>query len=146
VGAKEFSIFLFLFSFFPLVSIPLRGKEGGEKKKKEERRMKTGCWHGLWGPTSFLFSFFYFRFFPWFPSPCGVRRVRDTYQAPLGVYDQFELFPSPCGVRRVRDIMQYSEFRPTGFEFPSPCGVRRVRDLNRVILLPSYPSFRPLAG
>jgi hypothetical protein len=43
VGAKEFSIFVFLFSFFPLVSVPLRGKEGGEKKKKEERRMKTGC-------------------------------------------------------------------------------------------------------
>ena len=43
MGAKEFSIFVFLFSFLPLVSVPLRGKEGGEKKKKEERRMKTGC-------------------------------------------------------------------------------------------------------
>jgi hypothetical protein len=28
VGAKEFSIFVFLFSFLPLVSVPLRGKEG----------------------------------------------------------------------------------------------------------------------
>ncbi len=27
-GGGRFSIFVFLFSFFPLVSVPLRGKEG----------------------------------------------------------------------------------------------------------------------
>ncbi len=63
-------------------------------------------------------------------------------------------FPSPCGVRRVRDNMLYVAFglmdravsvplrgkegagRPIGLSthfcifcgFPSPCGVRRVRD------------------
>jgi hypothetical protein len=51
---------------------------GAEKKgrtKNEEGKRERGCWHDLWGPKSFLFSFFYFRFFPWFPSPCGVRRA-----------------------------------------------------------------------
>jgi hypothetical protein len=43
--------------------------------------MKTGCRHGLWGPRSFLFSFFYFRFFPWFPSPCGVRGIEPVEEA-----------------------------------------------------------------
>ena len=35
VGAKGFSIFVFLFSFFPLVSVPLRGKEGAGPIKHE---------------------------------------------------------------------------------------------------------------
>ncbi len=38
-------------------------------------------------------------------------------------------FPSPCGVRRVRDgkASKYL-FHVEGHGFPSPCGVRRVRD------------------
>ncbi len=40
-------------------------------------------------------------------------------------------FPSPCGVRRVRDISPSSSAVVPGMncQFPSPCGVRRVRDL-----------------
>ncbi len=42
---------------------------------------------------------------------------------------EYEEFPSPCGVRRVRDLI---ELRTTTVlnivMFPSPCGVRRVRD------------------
>ena len=33
VGAKGFSIFVFLSSFLPLVSVPLRGKEGAGRPK-----------------------------------------------------------------------------------------------------------------
>ena len=54
-GGGEFSIFVFLFSFFPLVSVPLRGKEGA-------------------GPL--VIAWVILRSDE-FPSPCGVRRVRD---------------------------------------------------------------------
>jgi hypothetical protein len=36
-GSGEFSIFVFLFSFLPLVSVPQ-----GEREKKEDRRRKKG--------------------------------------------------------------------------------------------------------
>jgi hypothetical protein len=57
-GGGEFSIFVFLFSLLALVSVPLRGKEGA-------------------GLKLFVLSKLKFKH-PWFPSPCGVRRVRDT--------------------------------------------------------------------
>ncbi len=40
-----------------------------------------------------------------------------------------EMFPSPCGVRRVRDYWGLPEKKLYEGQFPSPCGVRRVRDL-----------------
>ncbi len=78
---------------------------------------------------SFLFSFFYFRFFPWFPSPCGVRRVRDRQRHLCTARGYIVEFPSPCGVRRVRDISDRKVYDRYCELFPSPCGVRRVRDL-----------------
>ena len=88
-----------------------------------------------------------------FPSPCGVRRVRDgnRFRFPCCLWLRF---PSPCGVRRVRDGCNrqirkvvrkclvsvplrgkegagHSSLAavPAGeLVFPSPCGVRRVRD------------------
>jgi hypothetical protein len=38
-----------------------------------------------------------------FPSPCGVRRVRDVVLIRLLIFVEKREFPSPCGVRRVRD-------------------------------------------
>ena len=73
----RFSIFVLALGFRP----PGRKKEK-RRTKNEKGKRERGCWHGLWRPTSFLFSFFYFRFFPWFPSPCGVRRVRDPSSLP----------------------------------------------------------------
>jgi hypothetical protein len=58
-----------------LVSVP-QGKK--RKRKNEEGKRKRACWHDLWGPTSFLFSFFYFRFFTWFPSPRGKKEKGRT--------------------------------------------------------------------
>ncbi len=63
-----------------------------------------------------------------FPSPCGVRRVRDA-KAALDAQKAKAEFPSPCGVRRVRDFVHKKQ--RDGYcdeKFPSPCGVRRVRD------------------
>ncbi len=40
-------------------------------------------------------------------------------------------FPSPCGVRRVRDSVGYNLQRSFVWTFPSPCGVRRVRDFHK---------------
>ncbi len=109
------------------------------------------------GAGGFLFSFFYFRSWPWFPSPCGVRRVRDKREGYImarlpGVsvplrgkegagpdYPLGELrlisheFPSPCGVRRVRDGIWLKKQKGK-VTFPSPCGVRRVRDNNTLQL------------
>ncbi len=63
-----------------------------------------------------------------FPSPCGVRRVRDkTYIFESGAQSFFR-FPSPCGVRRVRDTLRADINALYVITFPSPCGVRRVRD------------------
>jgi hypothetical protein len=57
VGANEFSIFVFLFSFFPLVSVPQ-----GERKKKEERRTKKGKGKEAAGMVCGGQRVFYFRF------------------------------------------------------------------------------------
>jgi hypothetical protein len=88
-----------------------------------------------------------------FPSPCGVRRVRDIYERnflarrsppPVSVplrgkegagpqesvnkNARYGLFPSPCGVRRVRDRIVGGQIIHA-LMFPSPWGVRRVRDV-----------------
>ncbi len=90
-----------------LVSVPLRGKEGAGPIHREFWVLSPI--HGE------------------FPSPCGVRRVRD-----LGVTFYLTTvvsgFPSPCGVRRVRDKISVL-FPKKIAVFPSPCGVRRVRDI-----------------
>jgi hypothetical protein len=69
-GGGMFSIFVFLFSFLPLVSVP-------QGRKREKGRRKKGKRLLAWSveAENFLFSFFYFRSWPWFPSPCGVRRA-----------------------------------------------------------------------
>ncbi len=57
------------------------------------------------------------------------------------------MFPSPCGVRRVRDKLHSGELAALTEAFPSPCGVRRVRDSNPLTKdLPTMVRFRPLAG
>ncbi len=94
-----------------------------------------------------------------FPSPCGVRRVRDAEEH--DTKDMiFTQFPSPCGVRRVRDAAReipgrgrsrgrvsvplrgkegaghtiITQIQYPNQTFPSPCGVRRVRDLRRMVV------------
>ena len=65
------------------VSVPLRGKEGEGH-----------------------YSAVYIQLWPvMFPSPCGVRRVKDRKLA-AACQKRFDgsLFPSPCGVRRVKDF------------------------------------------
>jgi hypothetical protein len=73
VEANEFSIFVFLFSFLPSVSVPQ-----GERKKKEERRTKKGKRLLAWSVEANEFSIFVFRFFPWFPSPRGKKEKGRT--------------------------------------------------------------------
>ncbi len=68
--------------FIGFVSVPLRGKEGAGLSAK--------------GSTAVLRKRL-------FPSPCGVRRVRDSIVRISGSAARLP-FPSPCGVRRVRDI------------------------------------------
>ncbi len=42
-GGGEFSIFVFLFSFLPLVSVPLRGKEGAGRSHGLSNRQSQGA-------------------------------------------------------------------------------------------------------
>jgi hypothetical protein len=51
----------------------------GEKIKNEEGRTKNEKRLLTWsvGAESFLFSFFYFRSWPWFPSPRGEREKKE---------------------------------------------------------------------
>ncbi len=109
------------------VSVPLRGKEGAR--------------HTILKIVIKRFAAF--------PSPCGVRRVRDLIS--IGVLDLAEFpqrFPSPCGVRRVRDGEMRLFRRFFRKLFPSPCGVRRVRDTDfpPVSTCRDGSGFRPLAG
>ncbi len=81
-----------------------------------------------------------------FPSPCGVRRVRDNEILKQFVAALVE-FPSPCGVRRVRDMDDLGIGLKSQSGFPSPCGVRRVRDFWLTVVYSGLiGSFRPLAG
>ena len=63
-----------------------------------------------------------------FPSPCGVRRVKDRWQTRNLLRRGTVLFPSPCGVRRVKDVASLPQVEQKLDPFPSPCGVRRVKD------------------
>ncbi len=60
-----------------------------------------------------------------FPSPCGVRRVRDLNDEDLCIRLMLVSVPlrgkEGAGLKRQNEIEQK-------LKFPSPCGVRRVRD------------------
>ncbi len=116
-----------------LVSVPLRGKEGAGLRRFHynncnRRKFPSPC--GVRrvrdGPSDHAHE----KCWVGFPSPCGVRRVRDWRF--LGFCDA-RPFPSPCGVRRVRDAAKAVELAQEQAElFPSPCGVRRVRDTTKI--------------
>ena len=75
----------------------------------EGKLAKLGC-------SRFLFSFFYFRSWPWFPSPRGEKEKNEERRMKTGCWHDlwgptsflfsffyfrsWPWFPSPCGVRR----------------------------------------------
>ncbi len=137
------------------VSVPLRGKEGaGPRPRLLTSQAATIAFPSPCGVRRVRDSREGVLLRPWrrkFPSPCGVRRVRDDRISHNTIRQFWNRFPSPCGVRRVRDTRTITSTKTSlgnRSGFPSPCGVRRVRDLHNGPLRPFFRGvrFRPLAG
>ena len=144
----SFSIFVFLFSFLALVSGPQGRKKEKGRRKNEKGKRERGCWHGLWGPRSFLFSFFYFRSCPWFPSPREKERKKkneerkrekgkrllawsveaNEFSIFVFLFSFFPLVSVPLRGKEGAGPGVSAKGSTSVLRFPSPCGVRRVRD------------------